>query len=154
MGVHVGQKLSSMNSVSRLTNRVQRTRFTSPETEFIELGLQSQKPSPLYLVSFESTCPSSNALKKFLKTKHSVSKYTVSHSHSLSLSVSLSLSHSPLNLSLSLTLTLLLHLRRCRRCAQSLIPSRSIAVAVAPVFLSPPRLVFLPQWLALTISQK
>ena len=119
-----------------------------PEIEFNELGLQAQNPSPLYLVSFESTCSPSNALKKFLKTKHSISKYTVSHSHSLSLS------HSPLSLSLSLTLTFLLRLRRRRRRAQSLIPSRSIAVAVAPVFPSPPRLVFLPQWLASTISQK
>ena len=144
MRVYVGQKSSSMNSISRLTNRVQRTRFTSPETEFIELSLQAQKPSPLYSVSFESTCPLSHALKKFLKTqKHSISKNTVSHSHSLSLSVSLSLSLSSQSQSLSHSHSLapspsrsvshslsLLSLRRCRRRRRCLsLPSLRLRLA-------------------------
>ena len=98
VGVHVDQKSSLTNSVSRLVNRVQ--------------------------------------------------WLTLIPSHYRSLSHSLTL----LSISVSLTLTFLLHLRR-RRHTQSLIPSRSVTVAVV-VTPSPPRSVFLPQWLAPTTSQK
>ena len=103
-------KPSSLNSICKRRNWVHWTRFQGLQTESKELGLYAQKPSSLNSVCkprnrvqrtrFHLSPPVNHqTLKKFLKTKHSVSKYTVSHSHSLSLSVSLSLSFQSQSLS-------------------------------------------------------
>ena len=109
---HVDQKSSSMNSVSRLVNRVHWTWFVSIETEFVGLSFKAYKLSSKDSVSFSPPI----AYQPTQKISYRVSKIHSEHSHSLSLSVSFSLSNSLLSLSLSLTLTLLLRLRRhCHR---------------------------------------
>ena len=121
------QKSSSLNSVFVQRNRVQQTRFLCMKTKFNELSFYKLKSTPLDLISQQIALKTQNSLSQNFQNKQSLSFPPIlSLFQSLTLTLTLAHSHSSFHLALSL------HLAPSPSLYQfhSVLPSRSVVVAL------------------------